>query len=122
MHGLVHDLTDFLGVGLGQGTAEHGEILAKDEDQAAVDGAVADHHAVAGHLVLAHAEVAAAMLDEHVPLLEGAFVEQNLDALAGGELALLVLRLDPARAAAGAGPFALFLELADDVLHGRPPI
>jgi hypothetical protein len=45
------------------------------------------------------------VLDEHVPFFEGAFVEQQLDALARGELALGVLRVDallppPRRAAA----------------------
>jgi hypothetical protein len=35
------------------------------------------------------------MLDEHVELLERAFVEQKLDALARGQLATRVLRLDP---------------------------
>ena len=42
------------------------------------------------------------MLDEHVPFLEGAFVEQQLDALARGELALAVLRGDAFLAAAEA--------------------
>ena len=49
------------------------------------------------------------MLDEHVPFLEGAGVEQQLDALARGQLALGVLRLDALRPAAGARrrPFLL---------------
>ncbi len=83
--------------------AEHGEVLAEDEHEAAVDGALAGHHAIAGHLLVGHAEVDAAVLDEHVRLLEGVGVEQELDALAGGELAALVLRLDPALAAAELG-------------------
>ncbi len=94
LHGLVHDLADLLGMGLGERAAEHGEVLAEDEDQPAVDGAVAGDDAVAGDLLLVHAEVRAAVLDEHVPFLEAALVEQQLDALAGGELALGVLRLD----------------------------
>jgi hypothetical protein len=74
---LVHDLADLLGVGLGQCAAEHGEVLREDEDHAAVDRAVADHHAVAGDLLLlAHAEIDAAVLLEHVPLFKGAVVEQ----------------------------------------------
>ncbi len=59
------------------------------------------------------------MLDEHVPFLERPFVEQDVDALARGELALAVLRLDPALAAAEPRPAALFFELADDVVHRR---
>ena len=81
--------------------AEHGEILAEHEHQPAVDRAPAGHHAVAGDLLLGHAEIARAVLDEHVPFLERALVEQHLEALARGELALAVLRLDAALAAAG---------------------
>jgi hypothetical protein len=86
-------------VGLGQRAAEDGEVLAEDIDQAAVDRAPAGDHAVAGDFCL-HAEVGAAVLDEHVELLEGALVEQQLDALARGQLALGVLRLDALLAAA----------------------
>jgi hypothetical protein len=43
--------------------------------------------------LLIHAEVAAAVADQLVEFLEGAFVQQQFDALAGGELALLVLAL-----------------------------
>jgi hypothetical protein len=41
-----------------------------------------------------HAEVGAAVLLEHVPLFEAVVVEQQFDALARGELALAVLRVD----------------------------
>ena len=100
-----------------QRAAEHGEVLAEDEDQPAVDRAVAGDHAVARDLLLLHAEIGAAMLDEHVPFLEGAGVEQQLDALAGGELALGVLGVDAALAAAGPRRRALLFELAEDFLH-----
>ena len=55
-----------------------------------------------GTTLLVHAEIAAAMRDELVDLLEGAFVEQQVDALAGGEFAFLVL------AVAALGAAALF--------------
>src|SRR3546814_12825251 len=77
---LVHDLADLLGVRLRERAAEHREVLAEHEDQPPVDGAVASHHAVAGDFLLLHAEVEAAVLDIHVPLLEGALVEQDLQA------------------------------------------
>ena len=48
LHGLIHDLADLLGVRLGQRAAEHGEILAEDKHQSAVDRAVAGDHAVTG--------------------------------------------------------------------------
>ena len=57
-----------------------------------------------GIFCLLHAEVDAAVLDEHVELLERALVEQQLDALARGQLAALVLRLDALLAAAELAP------------------
>ena len=53
-----------------KGAAEDREVLAEDEYQSTVDGAVTGHHAVAGNLLLVHVEIAAAVLDEHVPFLE----------------------------------------------------
>src|SRR5262249_14994712 len=96
------------------------EVLAEDKDQPAVDGAVAGDHAVAGHRLPLHAEVSTAVALEHIPFLEGIGVEQQLDALAGGELALGVLRGNPFRAAAQPGGCALLFELTNDVVHGIP--
>ena len=75
--------------------------------------------AVARDLGLLHAEIVAAMLDEHVELLERIVVEQEFDPLARGELALGVLRRDALLAAADAGTFAAGVEAGEDVLHGR---
>ena len=61
--------------------------------------AVAGDEAVAVDDLLIHAEIAAAVADELVHLFEGAFVEQQVDAFARGELAFLVL-LVPALLAA----------------------
>src|SRR5206468_6197531 len=66
---------------------------------AAVDAPVSGDHPVPRDLLLGHAEVEAAVLDELVQLLEGALVEEQLDPLAGGELALPVLALAPLGAA-----------------------
>ena len=63
-------------MGLAQGTAEHGEILAEHENQSAVDGAVAGDHAVAGNALRGHAEIGGAVFDEHVVFLERAAIEQ----------------------------------------------
>jgi hypothetical protein len=63
--------------------------------------------------LLAHAEVDAAVLLEHVPLFEGAVVEQQLDALARGELALGVLGIDALLAAAQRAAGALFVQLIE---------
>ena len=114
--GVLH-LDDLLRVGFRQRAAEHGEVLGEHEHGAAVDRAPAGDDAVAGDLLLLHAEVDGAVLDEHVELLERALVEQELDALAGGELAALVLRLDARRAAAQPGLLAALFQLVEDVLH-----
>ena len=107
-------------MGFGQGTAEDGKILAEDEDQPPVDSAEAGDDAVAGDGLLGHAEIGRPVFDEHVPFLERARIEQQLEALPGRQLALGVLGVDALLAAALAGTFALFLQLADDVLHGAP--
>ena len=60
---------------------------------AAVDRAVAGDHRVAPGTVVQHVEVARAVADEGVQLLERARVEQLLDPLAGGQLAAVVLLL-----------------------------
>jgi hypothetical protein len=57
------------------------------------------------------------MLDEHVELLEGARIEQQLDALARAQFAPLVLRLDTLLAAAEARALALFLKPFKDMPH-----
>ena len=93
-HGVVHDLADLLGVGLPQGAADDGEILAEDEHLAAVDGAVAGDHPVTRVALVLVREPAAADLED-VELLERALVQQQFDALARGQLALAVLILDP---------------------------
>ena len=122
LHRHVLDLDDLLRVGLRQRAAEHGKVLGEDEGLAAVDGAPAGDDAVAGHLVLLHAELGGAMLDEHVEFLERSLVEQQLDALARGQLAAGVLRLDALLAAAELGARAPFLEGVQDVLHLLPPV
>ena len=57
LHGQVHDLADLLGVRLGQRAAEDREVLAEDEHQPSVDGAVAGDDAVAQDALLVEAEV-----------------------------------------------------------------
>ena len=57
--------------------------MSKDEDLSAVNLSVAGDKAVARHLLLFHAEVAAIVDDEPVQLLERAFIEEQLDTLPG---------------------------------------
>jgi len=61
------------------------------------------------------------VLDEHVPLFEGAFVEQEFEPLAGGQLALGVLAVDALLPTAEAGLGALGFEHLLDVMHGASP-
>ena len=79
--------------------AEDGEVLGEDADRAAVDRAVAGDDTVAVRAVLLQAEVGGAVPGELVQLDEGALVEQRVDALAGGQLALGVLLLHRPRGA-----------------------
>ena len=58
------------------------------------------------------------MLDEHVELLERVVVEQELDPLARGQLALGVLCRDALLAAAQSGPVAAGVQAGEDVFHG----
>ena len=109
-------------MGFRQRTAEDSEVLREDEDQTAVDGTVTDDDTVTrGLFRLIHTEIGTAVLLEHVPFFEGLRVEQQLDAFAGGQLALLVLAVDTLLATAEAGQFALFFQLADDVVHRKLP-
>ena len=78
----------------------HGEVVGGDAAGAAVDVAPAGDHAVGGGLDPVHrplGEVRAAV-DAHLD--EGALVDQQVDPLAGGELAALVLLGDLLLAAA----------------------
>ncbi len=59
------------------------------------------------------------MFDEHVELLERAGIEQEFQALARRELALLVLGIDAGLATAELGGGATFFEFEEDVFHGE---
>jgi hypothetical protein len=63
-----------------------------------------------------------AVFDEHVEFLERPLVEQQLDALAGGQLALAVLRLDALLAAAQFGACTTRFEGVQDVFHVLQPV
>ena len=90
----VHDLAHLLRHHLAQRAAEDGEVLAEDAHRPAVDRAVAGDHRVAPGPLLLHVELVGPVADEGVELPERARVEQLLDPLAGGQLALRVLLLD----------------------------
>ena len=119
-HRHILDLDDLLRVGLRQRAAEHRKVLGEDEDAAPVHRAPAGDHAVAGDLALVHAEVVGAVLDEHVELLEGVLVHEELDALARSQLAAGVLRIDAACATTAPRAVAPLVEPVEDILHALP--
>ena len=106
----VLDLGDLLRMRLAKRPPEHREILGENKDRPAVDRAPAGDHAVARNFRLRHAEIDAAMFDEHVEFLERAVIEQQFDALARRQLAARMLRLDPRLTAAKPRPGAPAVE------------
>ena len=91
----VHHLVDLLGEHLAERAAEDGEVLGEDEDLAAVDRAPAGDDAVGERPGVLDAEAVGPVAGEHVELDEGVRVEEQVEPLAGGELAPLVLALRP---------------------------
>src|SRR5204863_6562492 len=96
----IHDLADLFRVGAGEAPAEDREVLREEEDEPPIDRAVPGDDAVAVDLPLLHPEVGAAVDLEAVELDEAARVDELLDPLARGELAVRVLALDALLAAA----------------------
>ena len=104
LHREVHDLDDLRGVGFRERSAENREVLREGIDDAAVDAAVPGNDAIARDDLVGHPEVEAAMCDELVDLFEGVRVEQQVDALARGQLAGRALALEALFAAAELSP------------------
>src|SRR5262249_9249907 len=89
----IHHLAYLLRVGLRKRPAEHRKILREDVGKPPVDTAISADDAVARDDLAVHAEILAAVGDQLVEFLERTFIEQQFYALAGGELAFLVLPL-----------------------------
>ena len=115
--GQVHDLVDLLGEDLAERAAEDGEVLAEHADPPAVDGPEAGDHAVGVGPVLLEAHAVGPVAGQHVELLERALVEQVVDALPGGHLALGVVLLDRVRRAGVEGLLAAFGQLREALGH-----
>ncbi len=110
LHRQIHDLDDLRGVGFRQRSAEDGEVLRERVDRPSLDAAGARDDPVAGHDLLLHPEVEAAVGDELVDLVEGAGVEQEIDPLARRELPDVVL---PFQAIVAAAAFGAALEVGE---------
>src|SRR5262249_34964514 len=115
----VHDFADLVGVRLRQRTAEDREVLGEDVDRTARNRAGPADDAVAGDRDLVHAEVAAPVHHERIELQERARVEQQVDALVRGELALGVLPRDALGSAALETLLPQGLEVGDPLLEGH---
>ena len=109
----VHHLVDLLGEHLAERAAEDREVLREQEHLAAVDRAPPGDHTVGERAVVLDPEPVGAVAGEHVELVERARVEQQLDALAGGELAAAVLALDGLGRAGVERLLAPLVELVD---------
>ena len=78
----------------GEASAEDGEVLAKHGKRSTIDQAGTRHHAFAWNELLAHAKVVTAMRNKLANFLEGALIQQKVNALARGQLAFGMLRVD----------------------------
>ncbi len=94
LHGKVHDLDDLLAEHLAQRPTKDREVLRKDGDRPPVNRAIPSDHAVAIRTGLVLAECRGAVPRVLVHLDEGAFVQQQGNALASGLLAAGMLLLD----------------------------
>ena len=86
---------------LAERAGSHGEVLAEGGHGAPADIAGPDHDAVGGQFLLLRDARLARAADVHADLLEGAFLEQRVEAFAGGQPALLVAGAGLVLAAAG---------------------
>ena len=99
-------------MGLTHRTAEDREVLGEDADLSTVDLAIAGDDTVGVGTRLLEAHAVAHVAVQHVEFLEGALVEQVLDALARRHLALGLVALDGLLAAGHASLGLTSVELA----------
>ena len=113
----IHHLVDLLGEHLPEGPPEHREVLAEDADPAAVDGAEPGDHPVGIGPVLVQPHAVRPVPGQHVQLLEGTVVEEVLDPLPGGHLALGMVTLHRGLAAGVPGLLLAFRQLRQPLSH-----
>src|SRR5204863_5672923 len=114
----VHDLADLPRVRLGQRASEDGEVLGEHERGAPVDASGASHDAVAWNPLLGHPEVVRLVHDELVELDERPGIEEELETLARGLLARLVLTADALVSATQLGLGVTTVQLFEALLEG----
>ena len=75
----------------GQGASEHGKVLGVGVGEPAVNLAIAGNHSVAEKLLLVEPKKAASVGHKGPELFKGTVVKEELKALSGSQLFLLVL-------------------------------
>ena len=113
-----------MSIRLAERSAEDGEVLGEDVNEASIDAAVPGNDAVAGVLLLLHSEVETSMLDEFVELLEGTFVQQKRNPIARRQFAFRFLPFKTLGATAELGGTVQLEETLDagrygDLHHGK---
>ena len=109
----------FSAMHLAERAAEDREVLAEDEDLAAVDGAPAGDHAVGVRAAGGRARTCRRGARQRVGLDERARVQQQVEALARGELAAAVLRLGRVRPGGRGGLGVTASQVVDAAGGGR---
>ncbi len=119
-NGHIHDLADLGRMRRRDGPAQNREVLRKDIDHAAVDGAPPGDNAIPRRFLLLHAEISAAVRDKHIELFERAFVQQQINPFAGCQFTTSVLCIDPVLAATQTRVGAPRFKLCQNVFHDVP--
>ena len=94
IHSLIHHLADLLSIRARKRTAQHGEILGKEEDQTAVDGTMTRDNTITRIVLLLHTKVSAAVSLQLVVFAEGTLIHEQLNSFTSAQLTSLVLRFD----------------------------
>jgi len=106
-----HQFGYFQTMGFAQRTAENGEILGVEVYQTPVDLAPASYDAVGERMILGHIESSAAVGNENIHFVEGAGVQQGVDALARTQLSFFVLIFQTADTACQQGLLTKIVEI-----------
>src|SRR6266404_2046136 len=100
-HRQVHYFANLFGVSFRKRTAKDREVLRENENLATIDQTVTGNYAVAGIELFLHAKISRAMDHQLIEFFKRSFIQQELDALARGQLVCGVLLLNARGTAAG---------------------
>src|SRR5262245_43476660 len=99
------------------GAPEHCEVLAGEVHEPSVDRRSTRHDAVGGAFLASHAEVELPVLCEGAKFFEAARIDKLVNAVAGGELALLALLGESLGAAALLDQHAALAKRLHQLIH-----